>query len=389
MQTQIFNANELNSPLPLREDLPLTTQWLQALLQDDEIQEVGSFREQGLHMLRGRAVIRGQALTLIFEHKGSGDRHRMSALRVDGPVSPDAVNHLRFVIRRNGRTLTPALTVHRPAFTGQPERLGFRLRGRSGGGAGTGTSTAYQDLFGHAGERHFVEAVRARFPGLAVAWVNEHAESGQPYDVLIGERLAVDVKATRMERSSVDLSEAELGFRDRFPAHHAIALVTLRDDSRQAPLSIDLYAGPQGRRLPFAHLPDLLAGLPALPELGPRSEVASGATDCREVTTASAYFRPGRYESGGGGEAWVFGAAGRFVHGDQRGRYRLQGHDLLVEFGPPGAGTRVFRLQVTPAGWTLTDGHGAAWTLARAQGAGDVHAPGAVNSVREVADDDQ
>lgn len=389
MQPQIFNANELSSSLPLREDLLQTTRWLQALLQDEEIHDIGSFREHGLHMLRGPAVIRGQPLTLLFEHKGRGDRHRISALRVDGHIKPDAMNLLRFIIRRNGRTLTPALTVHRRGFTSQPESLRIRKRSSSAGRAGTGTPTASHDLFGHAGERHFVEAVRARFPGLDVSWANEHAESGQPYDVLIGERLAVDVKATRMERPYVDLSEAELGFRDRYPQHHTIALVTLRDDPRQAPLSIDLYTGMQGRRVPFIDLPDLFTGLRPLPESVAQSETASGAPTCRMVTTDSPYFRPGRYESGGGEEAWVFGAAGRFVHGGECGAYRLQGHDLLAEFGPSGGGTRVLRLQTTPTAWILTEEHGACWTLVKAQGAINADTPEPAASVREGADDAQ
>lgn len=394
MQTQIFNASELNSSLPLREDPARTNQWLQQLLQDEEIQDVGTFREHGLHMLRGPAVIRGQALTLIFEHKGSSARYQISALRVDGPIPPDAVRLLRFVIRRNGRALTPGLRAHRPAFTGQPERLGIRTRRSAAGRGGAGTSAAPEDLFGHAGERQFVEAVRARFPELDVDWVNEQGESGRPYDVLIGQRLAVDVKATRTERPYAELSRAEQAFRDQHPAHHAIALVTLQDDPLLAPLSVDLYHGPQLRRVPFARLPDLLTGLPNLvegevPDQGDQGENPTPGPERRLVPPTAPYFRPGRYECSRGGEAWVFEAAGGCVHGGQRGSYGLQAHALHVNFASPAMEPRAFHLQVTDSAWTLTDNQGASWVQVKVQPDQDVHAPDAADAVREDADNDQ
>jgi Domain of unknown function (DUF3883) len=359
VQQQIFYAKDLSSFMPLRRDLRQMNLWLEQLLQDEEISDVGPFVEQGYYSLRGAVSIRNERMTLIFEHGGSRKNHQISALKVDGNLTPDIELHLRTVMRQNGQALNPPLAVCQTAFQKQPDIMRIRTRSSSTS-SGQGTSTPYEKSPGYRGEKLFVDAAKIVLPEREVDWVNREKESGLPYDVLIGGRVAVDVKATGSARSYVALSVTERAFRERHLAHHVIALVTLKADPQSPPLAIDLYTGPEGRKIALDALFELVDTLPPLPrpvlQMPPTGHGPMG-NDLRGALPER-YFQPGRFESSDEGPSWHFDPDGTWVRGEQAGTYRLSGHRLIAWADAPGRDEATLTLSRHPTGWTLTAADG-------------------------------
>lgn len=331
METQIFNQDELGSTFALREDAERDAQILSQLLDDPDILIERPFRPVRLHEYQGTVFVQAQTVNLTFHHKGGSNGHRLSALRSSGGISSQAVQHLRQVIFQNARRLNLGITARRPPFQKQPPQLNLRTRTGGGGGGGS-TGKPYKESMGYWGERHFVEYLQNEFPHIEIDWLNRDTESGQPYDVLLDGRLAVDVKATRIERSYVDLSSAERAFRDQIGSAHALAIVTLRDDVTAAPLSIDLYLGQPARQTALAELKTFIDRLDRL-ELG-----SSGSpNESNDVEEQKNYFRPGRYLAEGSSSLIIFGAAGEWwsEKGGERahGRYEIVGHHVVLRAG--------------------------------------------------------
>lgn len=362
MQEQIFYAKDLSSFMPLRRDLRRTNLWLEQLLQDEEISDVGPFVEQGDYSLRGAVSIRNERMTLIFEHGGRRKNHQISALKVDGNLTPDIELHLRTVMRQNGQALNPPLEVCQTAFQKQPDIMRIRTRSSSAS-SGQGTSTPYEKSPGYRGEKVFVDAAKIILPGVEVDWVNRQKESGLPYDVLIGGRVAVDVKATGSARSYVALSVAERAFRERHLAHHVIALVTLKTDPQSPPLAIDLYSGPEGRKMPLDALVELVDTLPPLSRAVPQTPPTGNGPTGNDLRGAlpRRYFQPGCFESSDEGPAWHFAPDGTWVRGGQDGTYRLSGHRLIARANASGRDEATLTLSRDHTGWTLTAADGMAW----------------------------
>lgn len=296
METQIYNSSELDSRFPFRVDTVHDSEILTRLVEDPDVYLQSPFHPVGHYEYHGHVMVGAEPVELKFHHKGSGKGSRLSALRCSNGVSVDAVRLLRQVVYRNANVAGNDLgiTVNRPAFRAQPERMQVRVNtdGRGGRTGISTSSTSHQDSFGYWGERHVMNHLLEHFPETEIEWRNVNEEEGLPYDILLNGRLAFDVKATRIERSHVVLSEAEGEFRRTVGQHHAVAVVTLGDDKKALPLAIDLYTGvPLVRSDPNA-VRKLLTDLPAL-----QREVAGDPAQIVEVNGSPAYFVPGRYVS--------------------------------------------------------------------------------------------
>ncbi|QFP75447.1 protein NO VEIN domain-containing protein [Deinococcus sp. AJ005] len=294
METQIYNTGELRSTFPFRIDPKRDAEILGYLLQDPDIHLQSSFQQVRQHEYQGEVLVGAESVELTFHHKGATNGSRLSALRCSAGVSVAAIRLLRQVVFQNARQNTLGIQVDRPTFRAQPEQLQVRIHTHDSGKreAKSSSSIPYQESVGHAGERHFMEYLERYYPREKIEWPNATEEEGLPYDILLDGRLAFDVKATRIERSHVVLSEPEREFRRAIGRHHAIAVVTLRDDMAAPPLAIDLYTGVPLVRIDLDGVQQLLADLPALQYARPKNSIPVTAAE-----SAPAYFIPGRYVS--------------------------------------------------------------------------------------------
>ncbi|WP_158263765.1 protein NO VEIN domain-containing protein [Deinococcus arcticus] len=374
MEPQIFNQNELNSRFALRVNQDQDRLALARLLQDDELTVSEPFSPHGLHEYRGQVTVRGEAVDLKFHHKGQSRGGGLSALRSGPSTSPEIVRLLRQIIVRNAKSADLGITASRPPFDRQPSRLGIRVgAGRTSGGA-SGKGKPYQLTVGYLGEQHFVNFLAQEASELEVEWLNQEREQGLPYDVRVGGRLAVDVKATQTERDHVLLTPAERLFRETWGLHHAIALVTLRTDPTAPPAAVDLYTGPSLTRTTLAQLRFLLAGLPPVPggfesAVAPSSEATGEPFNSSPVDLFQLYplFKPGTYRSGEGQDILSFSSDGSWSRKspsvNRSGRYAMVGRQIHLQdhtFLQGAAEERLFAGR-THTHWVLTDVHGAAY----------------------------
>lgn len=330
METQIYNSSELDSRFPFRVNTGRDAEILAHLLEDPDIYLQSPFQPVGHYEYHGHVTVGNESLELKFHHKGSGKGSRLSALRCSNGVSVDAVRLLRQVIFQNAnrRGNTLGITVSRPPFRAQPERLQVRVSA-NGRGRRTDTLTSgtpHQDSFGYWGERHVRDFLFQHFPAADIEWRNVNEEEGLPYDILLDRRLAFDVKATRIERSHVILSEAESEFRRAVGKHHAVAVVTLGDDKKSLPLAIDLYTGVPLIRSDLNAIRQLLVDLPVL-----QHATTGISNSVSEATATPAYFIPGRYVSPSAtlylrpdGRVTVTGSE------ELGGRYEIAGHFVIL-----------------------------------------------------------
>lgn len=364
MEPQVFNRNELGSTFPLRPDVERAHTTLMQLLADEDVMVASRFQPVGHHEYRGTVRVRGQQIRLAFHHKGQGGAYRLSALRAEAGTSPDIVRLLRQVISRNAQNPDLGVSAARPPFEQQPDVMG--IRGSSSGTSSKAASRPYHETKGFLAEQHFVQFLDREAPDLPYEWLNAQREQGQPYDVLVQGRLAIDVKGTTFERDHISLTENELRFRAQHTRHHAVALVTLTDDAQASPKAIDLYVGDPLRKSPLQVVRQWLTSLPILERFGAQqapkraTQLTAAAEADREG--ASPYFLPGTYHRVGDEAGTLSLEPGGGWHRSQRGetaggRYCLQGNRVMLSDGS------AFHIKRRPGIWSLTDQDAAVWQL--------------------------
>ncbi|GGI88147.1 hypothetical protein [Deinococcus wulumuqiensis] len=322
---RIFNSDELYAPINLRKDIEADNIFFQRLLAHPSIKVERFYPSpDSLFEYIGSVTIGGQSIPLTFDHKGEGKGSNPSALKARINLDDDTRTLIRQVIIENAPALRGRAT--KKPVERQPGTLQIRVTpNRAGQTKSSGESDRRQSL-GYLGEERFTKWWAEECPELPFVWLNEgEQDAGLPYDVLIAERLAVDVKATQIERAEIRLSEAENVFRQKHLPHHAIALVSFQDKRLRR---IDLYLGEPLRKVTVEQFRDAISQLEPLEfqsvtpqqpasddKAGPYLCLGTYVSSSQRLTLASHTYVLQDVENGN----------------ETTGPFYLQGHELVLQ----------------------------------------------------------